>query len=50
VARVEDVVKPGDKITVKVIEVDELGRINLSCQLDKLSDERRLGPNRPRRR
>ncbi len=30
VANVEDVVKVGDKITVKVIEIDNLGRINLS--------------------
>ncbi len=30
VGRVEDVVKVGDEITVQVIEVDNLGRINLS--------------------
>jgi polyribonucleotide nucleotidyltransferase len=30
VARVEDVVKVGDEIMVKVIEIDHLGRINLS--------------------
>jgi polyribonucleotide nucleotidyltransferase len=30
VERVEDVVKPGDQIMVKVIEVDSQGRINLS--------------------
>ena len=30
VAKVEDVVKVGDVITVKVIEVDHLGRVNLS--------------------
>ncbi len=30
VANVEDVVKVGDEITVKVIEIDNLGRINLS--------------------
>jgi polyribonucleotide nucleotidyltransferase len=30
VASVEDIVKVGDKITVKVIEIDNLGRINLS--------------------
>ena len=28
VARVEDVVKPGDEILVKVVEIDRLGRIN----------------------
>jgi len=30
VRRVEDVVKVGDEITVKVTDIDELGRINLS--------------------
>ncbi len=30
VAKVEDVVKVGDEITVKVIDIDNLGRINLS--------------------
>jgi polyribonucleotide nucleotidyltransferase len=30
VASVEDVVKVGDEITVKVIEIDSMGRINLS--------------------
>ena len=30
VANVEDIVKVGDEITVKVIEIDNLGRINLS--------------------
>ncbi|GAH87917.1 unnamed protein product, partial [marine sediment metagenome] len=30
VASVEDIVKVGDEITVKVIEIDSLGRINLS--------------------
>lgn len=36
---VEDVVKVGDEITVKVIEIDHLGRINLSRRavLEKLS-------------
>ncbi|TRZ50256.1 MAG: S1 RNA-binding domain-containing protein, partial [Dehalococcoidia bacterium] len=39
VASVEDVVKVGDEITVKVIEIDHLGRINLSRRavLDNLS-------------
>ena len=39
VANVEDVVKVGDEITVKVIEIDNLGRINLSRRavLEKLS-------------
>jgi polyribonucleotide nucleotidyltransferase len=30
VNRVEDVVKEGDEVTVKVIEIDKLGRVNLS--------------------
>ncbi|HEY8450413.1 MAG TPA: polyribonucleotide nucleotidyltransferase, partial [Bacillota bacterium] len=30
VPRVEDMVKPGDLVLVKVIEIDDLGRINLS--------------------
>ncbi|HBT15435.1 MAG TPA: hypothetical protein DEB05_00595, partial [Firmicutes bacterium] len=30
VAKVEDVVQEGDEILVKVIEIDKLGRINLS--------------------
>ena len=29
---VEDVVKVGDSVTVKVIELDEMGRINLSMK------------------
>jgi polyribonucleotide nucleotidyltransferase len=39
VARVEDVVKVGDEITVKVMEIDRMGRINLSRRavLDNLS-------------
>ena len=30
VERVEDVVQVGDQLTVKVVEIDEKGRINLS--------------------
>jgi polyribonucleotide nucleotidyltransferase len=39
VAKVEDVVKVGDEITVKVINIDELGRVNLSRRavFEKLS-------------
>ncbi len=39
VARVEDVVKVGDEITVKVTEIDRMGRINLSRRavLDSIS-------------
>ena len=37
VASVEDVVKMGDEITVKVIGIDDMGRVNLSLRamLDK---------------
>ncbi|MFC2006457.1 S1 RNA-binding domain-containing protein, partial [Chloroflexota bacterium] len=39
VASVEDIVQVGDEITVKVIEIDDMGRINLSkrAALDNLS-------------
>jgi polyribonucleotide nucleotidyltransferase len=42
VAKVEDVVNIGDKIPVKVIEIDRQGRINLSRK-DALFDEKRKG-------
>jgi polyribonucleotide nucleotidyltransferase len=32
VAKVEDVVNIGDVVTVKVVEVDKMGRINLSMK------------------
>ncbi len=32
VAKVEDVVKVGDQVTVKVLEIDKMGRINLSMK------------------
>jgi polyribonucleotide nucleotidyltransferase len=32
VAKVEDVVHVGDEIIVKVTEIDNQGRINLSCK------------------
>ncbi len=55
VDKVEDVVKVGDEITVKVIEIDHLGRINLSRRavFDKLSQvpgatvKDSLSPNYP---
>lgn len=50
VERAEDVVKPGDRIAVRVIEVDELGRINLSRRLEKRPDGRELRSARNRRR
>ncbi len=39
VSKVEDIVKVGDEVTVKVINIDELGRINLSRRavFEKLS-------------
>jgi polyribonucleotide nucleotidyltransferase len=37
VEKVEDVVKPGDEIVVKVVEIDSQGRINLSRK-DALAD------------
>ena len=40
VAKVEDVVQVGDEILVKVIEIDKLGRINLSRKVLLLEQER----------
>jgi polyribonucleotide nucleotidyltransferase len=42
VAKVEDVVKIGDEITVKVIDIDHMGRINLSrkAMFEKPGEER----------
>lgn len=42
VGRVEDVVSVGDQITVKITEIDKLGRINLSRK-EALRDEREKG-------
>ena len=40
VEKVEDVLKPGDKVTVKVYEIDDQGRINLITKaLDDLKQE-----------
>ena len=58
VARVEDVVKVGDEIMVKVIQIDELGRINLSrkaisegpSQLSNVRIEASSAPKRPGQR
>ena len=52
VAKVEDVVKVGDEVTAKVINVDNMGRINLSRRAlsessDRVSGE---GSHRPARR
>jgi polyribonucleotide nucleotidyltransferase len=43
VAKVEDVVKPGDEILVKVTEIDRQGRINLSRK-ELLKDEPETKP------
>ena len=59
VAKVEDVVKEGDEITVKVTEIDRLGRINLSRRAvfgdssrsrDVKSDSSGFDSGRPHRR
>jgi polyribonucleotide nucleotidyltransferase len=49
VAKVEDVVKVGDELTVKVIDVDHMGRINLSrkAMFEKPGEERPREPRRP---
>ncbi|MBA7641270.1 Polyribonucleotide nucleotidyltransferase [subsurface metagenome] len=43
VASVEDVVKVGDEITVKVIEIDNLGRVNLSRRAVLDPDNQKTG-------
>jgi polyribonucleotide nucleotidyltransferase len=52
VAKVEDVVKVGDEITVKVIDIDHMGRVNLSrkAMFEKPGEERppNQEPRRPR--
>jgi polyribonucleotide nucleotidyltransferase len=54
VAKVEDVVKVGDEITVKVIDIDHMGRVNLSrrAMFEKPGEERERTPRteQPRRR
>ena len=47
VANVEDVVKIGDTLTVKVMEIDERGKINVS---HKATLSPSTSPNRPPRR
>ena len=37
VAKVEDVVNIGDEVTVKVMEIDKMGRVNLSMKPSDLS-------------
>jgi len=49
VAKVEDVLKIGDEVTVKVIDVDHMGRINLSrkAMFEKPGEEKPREPRRP---
>lgn len=44
-----DVVKEGDKVTVRVKEIDQMGRINLSMLLDPASDEKKQEEKNQRR-
>jgi polyribonucleotide nucleotidyltransferase len=48
VAKVEDVVKVGDELTVKVIDIDHMGRVNLSrkAMFEKPGEERPRQENR----
>ena len=50
VGKVEDVVKVGDEVTVKVINIDNLGRVNLSRRavFEKPSDEAGASAEGPR--
>jgi polyribonucleotide nucleotidyltransferase len=52
VASVEDVVKVGDEITVKVIDIDHMGRVNLSrkAMFEKPGEERPRSPRPAPRR
>jgi polyribonucleotide nucleotidyltransferase len=51
VANVEDVVKVGDELTVKVIDIDHMGRINLSrkAMFEKPGEEKPRSEQPPRR-
>ena len=40
VAKVEDVVNIGDEVTVKVAEVDKMGRINLTMRPSDLAEKK----------
>lgn len=46
VAKVEDVVKVGDKIKVRVKGIDEMGRVDLTTNLDPSADKEREKPRR----
>lgn len=43
-----DIVKVGDKVTVRVKEVDDLGRVNLSMRMDPSTDAPRHSAGKPR--
>lgn len=47
VDRVEDAVKPGQEVLVKVVEIDSMGRINLSIRQSKNPDAPVEVPKRP---
>ncbi|MFH1848048.1 MAG: S1 RNA-binding domain-containing protein, partial [Candidatus Omnitrophota bacterium] len=57
VKKVSDEVKVGDEVTVKVIGIDDLGRVNLSIKqatpkpegLDDAKDDRGKGPKKDRK-
>ena len=50
VAKVEDVVNIGDEVTVKVMEIDKMGRVNLSMRPADLSGKEPEREERPERR
>lgn len=52
VAKVEDIVKVGDEITVKVIDIDHMGRVNLSrkAMFEKPGEEKPRAPRPEQRR
>ncbi len=52
VAKVEDVVKVGDEITVKVVDIDHMGRVNLSrkAMFEKPGEEKERPPRPPQER
>ena len=50
VAKVEDVVNIGDEVTVKVMEIDKMGRVNLSMRPGDLSGKDAGGEEKRERR
>ena len=42
VGKVEDVVKVGDEVTVKILEIDKMGRINLSMRPSDINAGNRI--------